>query len=282
MSQTPESKLEYLDFQLLQPSPLLKPFIRHYWYFQSRSLLHIYREEYMNPRGSYGIVFNFGDAVRLGGQMITDPVFLDGANTISRSMGFFGNVDMLGIRFHEGTALPFLGIPLMELRNEINLLDALDGPSLLRFHAQLQETVSLPARARLLDNWLLSHLRSSREQSLLVPASLNLLRKSNGRFPIAELAREFAVSQRQLERIYLAQVGMSPKQYTQLLRVDSARLALRQLNRKPTAEIATELGFYDQSHFIREFSAVIGISPHAYIKLARSTAGITELLSFKE
>jgi AraC-like DNA-binding protein len=266
MNQTFETQLAFLDFLLIQPSPLLKPFIRHYWHFQSRSPLPSYREVYMNPRGGYGIVFNFGDVVQLGEQTISDPVFLDGTNTISRAMRFFGRVDMLGIRFHEGRAFPFLGIPLVELRNEINLLDALNRHNLLSLHAQIHETAALSDRICLLDDWLLSRLKADKHQNALVPASLHLLQKSNGRFSIPELAREFAISQRQMERIYLTQVGMSPKQYAKLLRVDTTRFFLKQTNGKSVAEIAAELGYYDQSHLIREFISVIGISPHTYLK----------------
>lgn len=269
MPRTIETQLAFLGFQLIQPHPLLKPFLRHYWHLQSRTPLDSYREEYMNPRGSYGIVFNFGDAIQLGGQKISDPVFLDGTNTISRAMGFFGRVDMLGIRFREGLALPFLGIPLIELRNEINLLDALNRHNLLSLHAQIQEATTLSARICLLNNWLLSCLQPGKPQNALVPASLRLLQKSNGRFSISELAREFAISQRQMERLYRIQVGMSPKHYAQVLRVDIARRFLKQTNGKSAAEIAAELGYYDQSHLIREFISVIGISPHTYSQRTR-------------
>jgi len=76
----------------------------------------------MHPRGGFGIVFNFGDPVYLDGRIIKEPIFLDSANTLSRKMGFFGQIDLIGIRFQEGGAYPFLGVPLHELRNEFTLL----------------------------------------------------------------------------------------------------------------------------------------------------------------
>jgi AraC-like DNA-binding protein len=44
------------------------------------------------------------------------------------------------------------------------------------------------------------------------------------------------------------------------------RLTHKQLDNQSTARLAAELGFYDQAHFIREFSAVIGMTPQAYAK----------------
>jgi AraC-like DNA-binding protein len=223
----------------------------------------------MHPRGGFGLVFNFGDLLRLDGHAISEPLFLDGATTISRKMGFLGWVELMGVRFHEGGAYPVLGLPLAELRNAISLLDALDRPSLLRLHALLYEAPSLPARVELLDAWLLERLALGNERHALVPASLGMLRARAGRMPMPELARELAISQRQLERIYQTQVGMSPKQYAQLLRVETARLALKRMDAPSTTYLAAELGFYDQSHFIREFSAVVGMTPYAYLKRSR-------------
>jgi transcriptional regulator GlxA family with amidase domain len=96
-----------------------------------------------------------------------------------------------------------------------------------------------------------------------------MLREKAGILPIPDLARELAISQRRLERLYHSQLGMSPKQYSQLLRVETARLALKQMDERSTAGLAAELGFYDQAHFIREFSAVIGMKPYAYMKRSR-------------
>ena len=269
MPPIPEAQLAYLGFQLISPSRVLRPFVREFWHLRRGSPVLGYHEEYMHPRGGFGIVFNFGDKLQLDAQAIADPVLLDGANTVSRRLGFLGHVELMGIRFHEGGAYPFLGVPLADLQNETALLEALDRPGLLRLHARLYEAQALAARVNLLEEWLLSRLELGKERDALIPASLRMLREGEGNLPIPELARELAISQRQLERLYQNQVGMSPKQYSQLLRVETARLALKQLDDQSTARLAAELGFYDQAHFIREFSAVIGMTPYAYRKRSR-------------
>jgi AraC-like DNA-binding protein len=48
--------------------------------------------------------------------------------------------------------------------------------------------------------------------------------------------------------------------------VERARLALKQMSGQTTTTLAADLGYYDQSHFIREFDAVIGMTPYAYMK----------------
>ena len=274
MTATSESPLAYLGFQLINPSPALRPYVQSYWSLRRPTPLAALREESMHPRGGFGLVFNGAGSLLLDGQAVSDPVFLDGATTISRTVGFYGRVDLFGVRFHEGGAYPLLGIPLAELRNALSLLDALDRPNLVRLADQIYATESLPARIRWLEGWLLGRLALGKERSPIIPASLTLLRQRAGELRMPDLAREFALSQRQLERLYQSQVGMSPKQYTQLLRVEQARLALKRGYQRPagaSAELAAELGYYDQSHFIREFRAVVGMTPTAYLKRSRST-----------
>lgn len=218
----------------------------------------------MHPRGGFGIVFNFGDSLYLDAQAITAPIFLDGTNTFSRKMGFLGHIDLIGISFWEGGAYPFVMVPLAELRNEIALLDVLNSPSLIRLHERLYEAESLPTHISLIEQWLLSRLSLGMERNPLIPASLAALREGN--LSILTLAQKFSISQRQMERLYQMQVGMTPKHYSQLVRVETARLALREMNGQSTTSLAADLGFYDQSHFIREFSAVIGMTPYAYMQ----------------
>jgi AraC-like DNA-binding protein len=66
--------------------------------------------------------------------------------------------------------------------------------------------------------------------------------------------------------LYQSQVGVSPKHYARLIKVERARLTLKHMNEQTTTRLAAELGFYDQAHFIREFRAVIGMTPYAYMK----------------
>jgi AraC-like DNA-binding protein len=269
MSQTPEMQLAYLGYQLISPNRLLRPYIRSYWYFHRETSLLTCREEYMHPTGGFGIVFNLGDTLRLDAQAVVEPVFLDGVNTVSRKMGFLGQVEVMGIRFYEGGAYPFLGVPLNELRNEITFLDALKSSALPELQGRLQEAESLPVRINLLEEWLIGRLLLGKERHEIIPASLSILREAGGYLPIPKLAQKLAIGQRQLERLYQSQVGMSPKQYAQLVRVETARLALKQMDGQTTTTLAADLGFYDQSHLIREFSAVIGMTPYAYQKRDR-------------
>jgi AraC-like DNA-binding protein len=267
-----DPRLAALGFQLVRPRLELRPYIRAYWYLRRDTPLQTYTEQYMHPRGGIGLAFNLADPVYLGGQLVAEPVFFDGTTTVSRTMGFLGRLDLVGVSFRAGGAYPVIGVPLAEIRDGIGLLEALDIASVMQLHTQLFEERSTQARIQQIEAWLLRRLALGRALSALIPASLALLRSSGPVLPIPRLAEQLAVSQRQLERLYYAQVGMSPKQYAQLIRVERARLTLKRGQVQSTADLAVDLGFYDQSHFIRDFSAVVGMTPNAYSKRSRQQA----------
>lgn len=275
MTESPENQLADLGFQNILPHPALRPFVQSYWVFQRDKPLLTLREEYMHPQGGYGLVFNFGDSQRLDTETPSEPVFLDGANSRSRKMAFFGHIHLMGIRFHTGGAYPFLNVPLVELRNAVVALDALDRLSLMALYGRLYDADTLSERISLIENWLLGRLAQNDAPDSIIAGSLGLLRADDS-LSIPDLADKLAISQRQLERLYQVHVGISPKQYTQLLRVETARLTLKQVNDLSNTRLAVDLGFYDQAHFIRQFRAVIGMTPYRYMQRSRQREQTTE------
>lgn len=74
------------------------------------------------------------------------------------------------------------------------------------------------------------------------------------------VAQEIGISTRQLERLFSKYIGKSPKSYITRLRLDRARLLLRQSDMK-VIEVAIACGFESPSHFSRLYRSQFGLSP---------------------
>lgn len=83
-------------------------------------------------------------------------------------------------------------------------------------------------------------------------AMLIMERGVGSRFAVRDLAAELHVSVRQLERLFQAEIGLSPAAYARRLRLRHAHQLLVETSR-PISEIALEAGFADGSHFSRRF-----------------------------
>jgi len=84
---------------------------------------------------------------------------------------------------------------------------------------------------------------------------------------IEELARQAGISRRQLERIFVAETGMSATQTYLSIRLNEAARMLRQ-SRDTIAKIAYATGFADGAHLTRMFKRVHGVSPSRYRRSA--------------
>lgn len=78
----------------------------------------------------------------------------------------------------------------------------------------------------------------------------------------AELATAAGVTTRQLERLFRAELGCTPRAHYLLLRLERARQLARQTE-LPLSEIAAACGFASLSHFSRSFRARFGVAPGA-------------------
>jgi AraC-like DNA-binding protein len=61
-------------------------------------------------------------------------------------------------------------------------------------------------------------------------------------------------------------VGLTPKRYARLLRFRRVLLHARAPGAPGWTEIAHSCGYYDQSHFVRDFKAFSGFTPSEYSK----------------
>ncbi|MGG3509069.1 helix-turn-helix domain-containing protein [Paenibacillus lautus] len=74
------------------------------------------------------------------------------------------------------------------------------------------------------------------------------------------------LSPRSLQRLFKQYVGVNPKWVIRLYRLQNVAEMLEGLDHQDVLELAMDMGYYDQSHFIRDFKAVIGKTPEVYIK----------------
>jgi LacI family transcriptional regulator len=79
---------------------------------------------------------------------------------------------------------------------------------------------------------------------------------------VAEVAREFHLSKRTLERHYKKLFGKTVDQEITALRIEQAKFLLRTTT-MPVADVGEQTGF-DRNYFIKAFHRIVGVSPNVY------------------
>ncbi len=90
-----------------------------------------------------------------------------------------------------------------------------------------------------------------------------LISEPERRLEIEKLAREIYISKYYLIRKFKEEIGLTPHNFQLQNRIRKAQNLLKTGENITT--VGMELGFYDQSHFIKTFKSVVGITPSEYI-----------------
>lgn len=83
---------------------------------------------------------------------------------------------------------------------------------------------------------------------------------------VGQLAGLFGVSERQVQRLFTEYVGVSPKWVLRRARLHEAALRADAGEPVSWSELAADLGYADQAHLTRDFTATIGVPPAAYAR----------------
>lgn len=220
------------------------------------------------PRGAITLIIDVGPRQQLDfyaadgrSRLSVPPAFLTGSHTASYVSEMAADEPAMAVHFRPGGAFPFLGIPLDDLENAHVGVDHIWGRAGIELHERLIDAPTLAARFRILENFLLSRPWSSARRHPGVAAALAAI-EDNPSIRMADIHDLVGMSTKRLIALFRAEVGLSPKAYARIRRLQAA---LRLLGAgMPGARVAAQVGYFDQAHFVREFRSFTGMTPTHY------------------
>jgi AraC-like DNA-binding protein len=81
---------------------------------------------------------------------------------------------------------------------------------------------------------------------------------------VDDVARRHGMSKRTLQRLFAEYVGVGPKRVLARYRMHDVVAAIEDGYAGPITDLAHEYGWYDHAHFVRDFTALVGVSPGRY------------------
>jgi AraC-like DNA-binding protein len=86
---------------------------------------------------------------------------------------------------------------------------------------------------------------------------------------VDQICEQFDMNKRTLQRLFDQYVGVSPKWVIKLYRIQNAAETMDHHPNQDWLQLSLDLGYYDQSHFIKDFKSIIGKTPDEYTKGTR-------------
>lgn len=173
--------------------------------------------------------------------------------------------DAVGIRLKPGAASAFCRDPLHGFTDRVVDATAIWGRAASDLCERLAEAGDPSSRLKRIEEFL---ARRMRRAGRALPGPLSAIDRTRGRLSIDMLARQTGMGHRRLERAFLAEVGVSAKMLSRIVRFQRA-LAESQTLRASSSEfagtrwvdVALQCGYSDQSHLIRDFRQFAGETP---------------------
>ncbi|HEY0977666.1 MAG TPA: helix-turn-helix domain-containing protein [Flavobacteriales bacterium] len=186
--------------------------------------------------------------------------FLYGQITQAIRLRPAGATAMIGVRFHPwGVHRLFGADAVAEGKTPLDLIDG-----------AMDQSMSVSLRDRPFPDAVpvVIGALAERPQQPVEPALLRFIQalQDPEAGPLERLKAEVPLSERQLERRFLAVVGLRPKLLARIIRLRRAIDLLHGGDVKGFAALAHAAGYFDQAHFNRDLKAFTGMPPRAYFK----------------
>ncbi len=247
------------------PIALLRPYVKAYKIIESQ-------DELVNrvlPNTSFALAFCLYGQISYINETDKTPLpkaTFSGLRKSVRLINYAPKTAALIVLFTETGVSKFLKQPLHELFEESVSLDTFFLQSDISIIQQcLAETEDNKAKVAIVEQFLASKLLLNKSDSIVLK-SIDKIYSNNGMIRIRALADDLSISQDALEKRFRKVVGSTPKQFASIVKMQSI---IRQ-GSMPSSflDMALENGYYDQSHFNKEFKLLTGLTPTDFFKSA--------------
>ena len=244
----------------IAPSPELASLVRSFTIVETDA--EVTRTLVPEPGALLGIRYEgAASLIEHGKATVLPDVTLTGMRNTVRRMRTSAGGGVIVTSFHEDAPGVLFGVPMRLLFNEvIGAGDFASAEDLEELRLAVVTAKDPVTRVWALEQFLLAR-RASGRRDMTVLAAVRAMRAAGGAISIRSLAAGLGLSQDRLEKRFRQVVGTSPKRYCSILRL---RYVLAGSQTRSLVELALEAGYYDQSHFVREFRAVTGEAPQKF------------------
>ncbi|MBN2040071.1 MAG: AraC family transcriptional regulator [Spirochaetes bacterium] len=160
----------------------------------------------------------------------------------------------------------FSPLPATELTNKSFPLNEIMPGESKTITEKILRADTFRERVSLFEGFMEGHMPLLKKIPEQVIHNIFTIRGITGYLPNESPVSYSIYTDRHIRRLYRKYIGMSPKLYADLLRHQKT---LRILNANPyydLNELASEVDYYDQSHFIKKFKKFTGITPTQFVR----------------
>ncbi|MCG2615977.1 helix-turn-helix domain-containing protein [Terrimonas sp. NA20] len=259
----------------INPSPILAEYIRLYriidFFFEDHlsipPKLYSPRPEHclqFYPRDTESVMYPESN-ITVSNKRAT----LVGQHTILQHRCVGKNFLSFQVVFQPTALFRLTGIPLNELTNVY--MDAADifGNGIHEVNERLFEAASYKEMVSIVETFLirLSLKKNGHKALEAIDHSINKMIAEEEHFGIDPFLKNSYLSHRQFDRLFKQRVGISPKQFLQVIRFDKAYRLKNKFPETDWLTVAVQCGYHDYQHLVKDYKTFTGHTPTRFFAL---------------
>lgn len=169
-----------------------------------------------------------------------------------------------GVRFMPGNILANKKISMAELvENEVPLLDIIEDRE---FFEKIVTSRDFKFQIQVfMEEYLKQYKKYETRTQSIAATVTDLIIESSGQRKIQEIADMTGYSVRYINRVFTDTMGLSPKSFSKLMRFQCLVGNLNNALNMDMADLSVDMGYYDQSHMIKDFCKLADATPTNYL-----------------
>lgn len=222
------------------------------------------------PGSGDELFFHLGEPFRVGrgreAPASRGPCHLMSLRHGPARIDFTGSRGFVGVRFRAGGLRRFHGVPHHLLADSLTPAGDFLGPGADALARRMADAQDFPRRAELVLAWLLGALRPRDARSEGVDWAIRQLYYGYAIHRLDDLTNRLGMTPRHFQRLVRDRLGVGPKAHARLARFQHVARPMVLSGRRYALEGVLAQGYYDQSHFLKDFKELAGEPPGAFLR----------------
>lgn len=265
-----------MNYATFPPPDALKAFIKCFWILES-SGSHIEKQRIV-PDGCMEMIFHYGDLYRQytdDQNFIVQPrCFVFGQITNTLDIEPTGKTGIFAVRFYPFGFEPFSPVPMSLLANKATPLNEIFGDAGTLLEEKIIHSQNAEERIAHCNDFFLKLLTEQKTIQRTIVQCVDTMIQVNGNLSVKEISGHLDINRRQLERLFSEKIGLSPKQLSKIVRLQSALKSMLKDEKSKLTTVAYEADYYDQAHFNKDFKEFTGLTPKQFFSNNLKLSGL--------
>jgi len=171
---------------------------------------------------------------------------------------------VVGVKFKPGGFYPFLQKPVSTITGGSLGFEELFGVRSGPFEDEVLQQPDDERMVKRVETFLDERLPERDSNVELVSGMVKAIQDDRTVVKVEDAVSLTGMNKRTMQRLFDRYVGVSPKSVIQRWRLHDAAERIDRGEVRDWLDLSVELGYYDHSHFIRDFRSIVGLSPEEY------------------